>query len=397
MIDRKIGIVHLITTLERGGSEKMLMKLLSFMDRQKFANEVISLMDIGPVGYEILDMGVPVFSLSMHRGRPTVRALISLMNYLCSKRPMILQTWLYHADFLGLIIGKMVGVKNVCWNIRCSYMDIEKYSKVSRWIIRLCSLLSRFPRIVLTNSHEAKRYHIKMGYRVKKWEVIPNGFDLDKFKPDKSAKPKLIRELNLEKVLLDRNLDETAKELQRKDIVLIGFIARSDPMKDHATFFKAGSILLAESSDVHFVCAGRGIDSEKMPIVTKVPERFRSHFHLLGERDDVGDITAALDIACSISLGEGFSNTLGEAMACGVPCVATDVGDSARILGETGWVVPAKNPEALANAWKKMIDMGQEGRHDLGDKARKRIKDHFEISKVVKQYEDVYTSLVVNG
>lgn len=238
---------------------------------------------------------------------------------------------------------------------------------------------------------------MEMGYRVKRWKVIPNGFDLNRFKPDASAKSQLLKELNLEKFSGDGDLDGTAREVGRKNIVIIGFIARNDPMKDHATFFEAGCTLLGDRSHVHFVCAGKGIDFKKISIATQIPERFRSHFHLLGERDDVEDITAALDIACSISLGEGFPNTIGEAMACGVPCVATDVGDSARILGETGAIIPTKDPRALANAWNELIDMGEAGRRILGDKARKRVKENFEISRVAKQYEDVYTSLIVNG
>jgi glycosyltransferase involved in cell wall biosynthesis len=397
MSKRKIGIVHLITTLEVGGTEKMLMKLLSFMDSEKFANEVVSLRDIGPVGREIINMGIPVFALSMPRGRPTVCALVNLLNYLHLKRPAILQTWLYHADFLGLITGKMARVKNICWNIRCSYMDIDKYSIISKWIIRLCSLLSRFPKVVLTNSYEAKKYHMELGYRAKRWKIIPNGFDLDKFKPDELAKSRLISELDLEKYIFESDLKDVGPEEGRRDIILIGFIARHDPMKDHSTFIRAGCILLKENIDVYFVFAGKGIDVGKKSIVTQIPERFRSHFHLLGERDDMENITAGLDIASSVSLGEGFSNTVGEAMACAVPCVVTDVGDSARIVGDTGRVVPPKDPQALANAWKGLIDIGQEGRHSLGLLARKRIKEHFEISKVVKQYEELYTSLVANG
>ena len=397
MKENKIDIVHLITTLEVGGAEKMLMKLLSSMDSGKFVNQVVSLMDIGPVGREIIHMGIPVFALNMPRGRPTVCGLVSLLNYLHSKRPTILQTWLYHADFAGLITGKLAGLKNICWNIRCSYMDIDKYSIISSWIIRICSLLSRFPKVVLTNSYEAKKYHIKMGYRVKRWKIIPNGFDLDKFKPDELAKPRLISELGLEERILVSELNEVGIKEGRRDIILIGFIARNDPMKDHSTFIRAGCILLNERIDVHFVFAGKGIDVGKKSISIQIPERFRNHFHLLGERDDVESITAGLDIASSVSRGEGFSNTLGEAMACGVPCVVTDVGDSARIVGDIGRVVPPKNPEALANAWKGLIDLGQDGRRNLGFSARKRIMEHFELSKVVKQYEELYTSLVING
>jgi glycosyltransferase involved in cell wall biosynthesis len=178
---------------------------------------------------------------------------------------------------------------------------------------------------------------------------------------------------------------------------LIGLIGRYDPMKDHSTFNKAACLLLRERRDVHFILAGRDVKWENKPLAKQIRDVWKGHFHLLGERNDVANIGAALDVASSSSYGEGFPNIIGEAMSCGVPCVVTDVGDSERIVGDTGRVVPPKDPDALAKAWKELIDLGEEGRERLGLAARKRIRDHFELSQISKKYEAFYSSLVMRG
>jgi glycosyltransferase involved in cell wall biosynthesis len=394
---QKISILHLITTLDLGGAEKMLLKLLSFMDKDNFSNQVICLTDVGLVGEKIMGQGIPVYALNMPRGRLNSSGLHKLWGLLRSIRPTVLQTWLYHADLLGVILGRLAGISNICWNIRCSYMDLGKYRPSTKWTIKFCSLLSCFPRIVITNSSAALKYHTRLGYKAKSWKVIPNGFDLEKFKPDQRAKPRLLKEFGLSNDLGHRGSDSEESGNKKNDIFLIGFIARYDPMKDHSTFFKAASLLLSERNNVHFVLVGKNVDLENKSIFTQVPNAGMEHFHLLGERDDMENITAGLDIASLVSHGEGFPNTVGEAMACGVPCVVTNVGDSALIVNDTGYVVPPRDPSALAKAWKELIDMGYERRRKLGIAARKRVKERFELSKIVKDYETTYSALALEG
>ena len=392
--DQPISVMHLITTLDVGGAEMMLLKLLSFMDDDDFSNQVVSLTGIGPIGEKIMAQGIPVYALNMPSGRLTLGGLVKLWRLLNSIKPKILQTWLYHADLLGLIFGKLARIRKICWNVRCSYIDLGKYRRSTEWTVKLCSLLSTFPETIITNSREAQNFHVKLGYKAKRCEVIPNGFDLNKFKPDKEAKPKLLVALGLS----DRRYTKRGKgesvENKRNRIILIGFIARYDPMKDHSTFFKAACFLLEKRRNVHFVLAGRDVRWENKSLAKQLPDVSKDHFHLLGERNDAENITAALDIACSASYGEGFPNIICEAMACGVPCVVTDVGDSARIVGDTGRVVPSRDPQALARAWNEFIDLGEERRGKLGIAARKRVKDHFELSTIVRRYETLYYSLV---
>lgn len=393
----EVRILHLITTLDVGGSEMMLLKLLSFMDSDHFSNHVVSLTNVGSVGQKIMAQGIPVHALNMPGGRLTLGGLFNLWWLLHSIRPTILQSWLYHADLLGLVFGKLGRIGNICWNVRCSYMDVEKYRRSTKWTIRLCTLLSSFPQAVITNSGAAQQFHINLGYKVKRWEVIPNGFDLNKFNSDKIAKQRIVAELGLADHLKTKDREKEGDKKNQNSILLIGFIARYDPMKDHSTLIKAARFLLEDRRNVHFVLAGRDVTWENSPLARQIPDVWKGHFHLLGERNDVEKITAGLDIASSVSYGEGFPNTIGEAMSCGVPCVVTDVGDSARIVGDTGRVIPSKNPDALAKAWKELIDLGDEGRKRLGLAARKRVADHFELSQIARKYEVFYSSLVMKG
>jgi glycosyltransferase involved in cell wall biosynthesis len=364
---------------------------LSGMNNERFANQVVSLTDVGPIGEQISAQGIPVYALFMPNGRVTASGLVKLWRLLYTLRPRILQTWLYHADLLGLIFGKLACIKSICWNIRCSYHDLKKYRSSTKWTIKMCSIFSPVPDVIICNSYRGREFHVGLGYRAKRWSVIPNGFDLNKFKPDQIARTKLLHELGLTHCLNKGN--DKGNNGNRNPPMLIGLIARYDPMKDHSTFINSACSLLKERKDAHFVLVGRDVKWENTLLAKDIPDIWKSHFHLLGERNDIAKITAGLDIATSSSYGEGFPNTVCEAMACEIPCVATDVGDSARIVGTTGRIVAAKDPEALAMAWKEMIGLGEEGRRRLGAAARKRVMDRFELSQIVEKYEALYTSL----
>lgn len=376
-----IKILHLITDLSTGGAEMMLYKLLSRMDNSRFQNIVVSLTDKGTLGRSIEDMGIPVFTLGMHRKLPNPMGLLRLLRILRKENPRVLQTWLYHADLLGLLGGRLAHVPAIVWNLRCTDADSRHYSKLSAFIVYILAKLSTLPSTVLVNSKAGLRMHETLGYRPQRWLLVPNGFDLDRFCPDPEARIKLRHELDLQ-----------------GDTILIGLVARYDAMKDHTTFLDAASLLVKDYPDVHFILAGRGVDynnSELTNIITSLG--IEKNIHLLGERRDIPHITAALDIASSSSYGEGFPNVVGEAMACGVPCVVTDVGDSALLVGDTGRLVPPKSPCSLFEAWHELIEMGQEERRRLGIAARCRIRENFSLSSIVAQYEKLYEELSIKG
>jgi glycosyltransferase involved in cell wall biosynthesis len=176
-----------------------------------------------------------------------------------------------------------------------------------------------------------------------------------------------------------------------EEAILIGLIGRFDPLKDHSCFLKAGAKLLSNKREVFFLLAGRGVDWQNQQLKQLIEKLGLSEkVFLLGERRDVHRITAALDISVCSSIVEGFPNVIGEAMSCGIPCVVTDVGDSAWLVGDSGMVVPPRNHGALCEAWLKLIEMGSVKRRGLGEKARKRIEDHFSIQMIVNKYEQLY-------
>jgi len=375
-------ILHVITDLDTGGAEMMLYKLLSRLDRKRFAAGVVSLLRPGPVAGQIQGLGVQVSGLGLSRGMPRPGALWRLSRMIKDFQPDIVQTWMYHADLIGFLAAKLARNGKVIWNVRCSDMDLNDYRSLTRWTLAVNARLSRFPACVITNSHQAREYHLKLGFRPRRFEVIPNGFDLDAFRPDESAKAELRRELNIP-----------------EHAPLIGLAARFDPMKGHETFMQAAGLLVRERPEAHFVLCGLGVTRDNQTLANMADKAgLGENTHLLGPRRDMPRIMAGLTIGGSSSAyGEGFSNVVGEAMACGVPCVVTDVGDSARIVGNTGLIVPPRDGQALARAWKQMLDMPDGERAALGRAARNRVQEHYSLEAVTRQYQELYEEIASGG
>lgn len=372
-------ILHLITSLNTGGAEMMLYKLLSGMNREVFKSRVISLIPPGPVGKKIESINIQVDHLGLNRGFISPMAFFKLIGMINECKPDLIQTWMYHADLLGLLASKLLIKNNVIWNIRSSNLDFSEYNRLTAWTVKICTWLSRFSNITLTNSYTAREDHIKRGYRPKQFKVIPNGFDLSEFQPDMEAKKEFYRELRLD-----------------DDSICIGLIARYDPKKDHRTFLDAVSKIVKTHNYCKFILCGDSVDQENKMLTDQIDTLKIDQFvYLLGRRDDIKKVIPAMDIlVLSSAFGEGFPNVIGEAMSCQVPCVVTNTGDSARIVGNTGKVVPPKNPEALAKAIIELIDLSPEKRQHIGQKARERIRTHYSLDKIVNYYERLYQDIV---
>lgn len=381
-----IRIMHVITGLQRGGAEIMLCRLIKRADRTGFRHTVVSLTDVGVVGRSIEGLGVPVSTLGMRRSIQDFSAIFQLAAVIRRDAPHVVQTWLYHADLVGLLAAKVARARVVVWNVQCSDMDMRRYRWTSRWTRRMLATLSRAPAAVVVNSEAGRRAHERLGYRPRRWVMIPNAVDLERFRPDPEARESVRRELGLP-----------------LDARLVGMVARYDPMKDHETFLRAAAILIREGGSdggdlgesVHFVLVGRGVVPDNRPLATVAHElRLDGRLHLLGERRDVQRLFPAMDIVTlSSSFGEGWPNVIGEAMACAVPCAVTDVGDCAAIVGPTGRVVPPRDPRALADAWRALLALREEERRGLGAAARQRVAEYFSLEQVTRRYEALYTEL----
>lgn len=375
---QKIKILHLITTLDTGGAEMMLAKLLADLDGERFCNQVVSMTQKGPVGEQIKKLGIRVDHLGLLRGRPKIKSIFGLARMIREFQPDIILTWLYHADLLGLLTTRACSRAKVVWNIRCSHIDLAQYKKLTAVTVRLCSLLSHFPDAVIANSNAGRKFHQNMGYRPKHFKVIPNGFDLERFAPDARARRRVRAELGI-------GLKNPC----------VAMVARFDPMKDHKTFLRAAALIAEKEKHVHFILCGNGVDQNNASLYGMVRDMALSdRVHLLGPRDDVPAILAATDVFALCSKGEGFPNVVGEAMACGVPAVASDVGDVREIIGDTGLVVPSQNPSAMAGALCRILAMPAQKRKNLGKKARQRIQDNYSMKKIAARYEEFYFGLL---
>lgn len=373
----QLRVIHVITGLETGGAETFLCRLLSRLPRERFKSLAVTMIRPGHMAGRIRALGIPVATLGMKRGRPSIGGLKKLMGLLQDFRPDVVQTWLYHADLLGLLATRFAVEAPVVWNLRCSDMDLSRYPLGTRLTAWLCARLSRLPEAVVANSEAARDLHLARGYKPRRFEVLENGFDLNEFRPDPAARARMRKEFGLP-----------------PDAPVVGLLARFDPMKDHATFCRAAGILARRMPEARFLLCGSGVTRVNRGLLGMVREAgIEERTVLAGHRSDAPAVLPALDALCSSSASEGFPNTLGEAMACGVPCAATDVGGAARILGDTGRLVPPGDPEALAAALGGLLALPAEERAALSARCRERIAAHFSLEAAAGRYAALYEDL----
>ena len=372
-----IKILQIITGLDVGGAELSLFRLLSRLG-PSYRSQVVSLTNVGDIGKQIQEFGIPVHALGMKPGMPNPFALIRLAGMIKKLQPDLVHTWMYHANLIGGLAARMAGFPAVAWAIRNGNLPVDKTKWTTRAVMRTGAKLSRrLPDRIISCSQAARTIHIALGYDESRFIIIPNGFDLSRFRADPKGRLEVRKELCIS-----------------SKTFVVGFVARFDPQKNHRVFFEAAGILHANRPDIHFVLIGNGINADNF----RVAEWSKNNgvekvVHLLGLREDVPRLTASFDVATSCSWSEAFPNAVGEAMACGVPCVVTDVGDSAYIVGETGLIVKPGDPNALAASWLKLVALPFERRLALGEQARKRIAENFELGSVVNRYEALYDEL----
>ncbi|MBD2773236.1 glycosyltransferase family 4 protein [Iningainema tapete] len=372
---------YFTTGLYTGGAEMMLYHLLSKMNRERFSPVVLSLMDGGTLSDRIAALGIPVYTIGMKPGLPpTPAALWRLLHIVHHLKPDLIQGWMYHGNLAALLVSIFSFHKiPVLWGIHHSINSLQSEKKMTAMIINFSASISKWAEKIIYVSHNSKIQHEAINYCCKNSCIIPNGFDTSLFKPSLEARLNLRSELGLS-----------------NESFLIGLICRYHPMKDHANFLRAAALLLKNFPNVHFVLAGTDVNQENPGLQQLIKELgIVNNIHLLGERKDMPRLTAALDIATSSSaFGEAFPLVIGEAMSCGVPCVVTDIGDSAWIVGNTGRVIPPQNSEALAKAWQELILLDAESKEALGKAARARIIESFSLETVVTQYEKLYESVL---
>ena len=286
-----------------------------------------------------------------------------------------MHSWLYQSDLVTGLSALFSRTKLLIWSIRQTNISVTHNNVSTIICAKLCAWLSkRFPYAIITNATASKDSHVAFGYDATKIVVISNGVDLRAFAPDRNAGRRVRKELGI------RNKD-----------LLIGLVARFNSQKNHALFFEAAKMIFAQLPFAHFLMCGAGMQSDNHELV-KISEGSIpiSHLHLIGERDDVSDILNALDLFMLSSSGEGWPNVVGEAMACGLPCVVTDVGDTGKIVGDTGYVVQSENACALAVAAIHFLKKPIQQRECISVAARRCVEEKFEIETIAREYKSVY-------
>jgi glycosyltransferase involved in cell wall biosynthesis len=374
-----LHVLHTITGLSIGGAEWMLYRLLAAGDRDRFAPTVMSLLSPGAIARRIEGMNVPIVSLGMQERLPSRLPLIRLARVPRALRPDLLQGWMYHGNLAATFGWWFLDQRcPLVWSIHHSAADIANEKLSTRIAMRINQRLSHLAAAIVYCSSESARQHERLGFDPERTVVIPNGFDCAFSKPDRHARTRLCADLGID---------------PRR--TLIGMLTRVHPMKDHRNLIRAMALLVDRSVDVQLILAGRGIDDPWGRIARAVERAgLGKRVVRLGEREDIRPIVAGLDLLVSPSAwGEAFPLIVGDAMASGVPCVVTDVGDCAWIVGDTGVVVPPRDTTALAAAIERLVALGPEVRHRLGTAARARIRENFSLTSVARQYEELYRRL----
>ncbi len=367
-----IKLCFLIRQLSEGGAQRQLLTLAKGLDKTQFDITILSLYEGGAFSKEIeMIEGVRHICLNKRGRWDLIAFFFRLMRQLKQISPHILHGYLGTQNCLAIGMKPFSPKMRVVFGVRASYINLGKYDWLARWVYFMECGLSRFANLIIVNSKAGHDYAVSHGFPKAKMAIIPNGIDLDRFQADPQKRSDLRKEWDIDE-----------KE------ILIGVIGRLDPMKDHPTFLKAASLLLAKRpNNFRFVCVGDGPEPYKNELISLAKELGLSrHILWVDFRSDMDTVYNGLDILVSCSTGEGFSNVIGEAMACNTPCVVTNVGDSAWIVGETGVVVPPENPEALAKGVEQCLECNlTNNSHQVS----LRIKNHFSVDKLVEKTKEV--------
>ena len=374
----RMKVLHINLGLGNGGAEGALFRLAT--SDSKNSHVVISIMGDGVYGEKLRLAGIELHSFNVPRGKIKLSAIIKTYQLIKKIQPDVVQTWLYHADLLGGVLAKLAGVKGIVWGIRHSNLEPGLNSKFTIMMAKLSALLSGLvPSRVISCSIKAAEVHKKIGYKSDIMTVIPNGYDLDLLKFSEQSRKRF----------------RTQWELTDHDIVF-GMIGRWTPLKDHRNLFSALSILKkTENFSFKCVLVGPHIDESNSELVGLIKEyNIEDSVVLAGSSSDVSGPLSGFDVFVLSSAGEAFPNVVAESMACETPCVVTDVGDAAYIVGDWGVVVPPGNSQALANgllqAVREIKDTSQWQTKRLG--CRARILENFSIGSMTKSFVEVWKS-----
>lgn len=373
-MDERIRVTFLIRSLNRGGTERQLAELVTRLDPRRFETAVLTFYPGGPIWDELRTAGLHVATMDK-RGRWHLAGFFAaLLRTLRRTRPDVLHCLLVEPFVFGLVAGRLAGVRSVFWGVRSSKLDRSQLDWATRAMRTIALWLSRFATLIVANSEAGRLHHVGEGFPEARTIFVPNGIDTKRFRP------------SLER----RRSARQAWGLSERDLV-IGLAGRLDPLKGIERFLAAAEIVARRNEEARFVCVGSGRPTYVEALKARGDASgLAARLIWLDEQEDMTGVYPAFDLLCSSSLTEGFSNAIGEAMASGVPCVVTDVGDSRLIVGDTGRVVASGDIDGLAEAVLALAGTAPADRASLGARARQRVVERFGVDAMVQNFTERY-------
>jgi glycosyltransferase involved in cell wall biosynthesis len=374
------SILFLLRSFSLGGAQRQLCVLAQGLKQSGYSVKVAVFYAGGPLEAEAREMGIQIVDLKRRGRLDLLPFFFRLVNLVKRENPDILHSYLQVSNIWSAIVKLVLPRIKVVWGIRASNMAVEKYDWQWQLTDKAESLLAKIPDWIICNSQAGVVYYAGKGYPKEKMSMIHNGINTEGFFPD----------LKLGRLLRKQwGVQDNQK--------LIGMAARIDPKKDYPNFLQASSLLVKERKDLRFVCIGDGPD--------KLIQEYRDLARALnleqvltwaGKQEDMIGVYNALDVlVLSSAYGEGFPNVIGEAMACSVPCVATDVGDSAQLIGSLGEIVPPQDPEALKRGILTLLNQFEKNGTNLGKEIRQRIIERFSVSGLVSRTAELLNEVYI--
>ncbi len=372
-----LRIVFLARSLGRGGAERQLIALAKGLHERGHRITVATFYPGGDLAGELDAAGVRRVSLNKSGRWDAVRFAWRLRRFLRAERPEIVHTYLPPANVAAALIRPVAADFQLVWGVRATFMDLTRYDWFARAVDRVERRLAQRADLVIANAQAGIDYAVSRGFPRKSLKLVRNGIDTQRFAPQAKAGADLRAAWGID-----------------AEHEVVGLTARLDPIKDHETFLEAFQELTEKRPGVRGALLGDGQDADRARLQSMARKlSIEDKLLWLPFGPDPAPYYSAFDVACSSSVGEGFSNALAEAMACGVSCVATDVGDTAEIVGDTGLLVPPKDPGALARALAVQLDR-RRGEPGLGAVARQRIEKHFSLNTMVSETERLLATLI---
>lgn len=369
-------ILFFIRSLNAGGAERQLVVTAKGLAQRGHGVTVLTFYEGGFYADELNDTKIQLLNLQKKGRWDVFPFILRLRKVLRNQTPDVIYSFLGTANILTVVMRYFIAPVRIVWGVRASNMDLEQYDWLSRWSYWLECRLARFSDAIIVNSNAGMKYAVEHGFPEKKMTVIPNGIDTERFHIDKSAGEMLRKAWNV-----------------AGGEHLIGVVGRIDPMKGIPTFLEAAVLLRENCSHARFVWVGTG-ETTYENSMRQLSSKLGLDDVLIwaGRHTNMVAVYNAFDIASSSSYSEGFSNVLGEVMACGVPCVVTNVGDSALVVGDTGLVVPAKDSRALADAWNEMLLLDDEMFQERTIAVRNRVVNEFSVAALIENTSKILIS-----